>query len=268
MSTRSWLISSPQTDTVPARRHVRVQLVGGEVEVTGHDSDEIVLEVLEVVGNPVEVTLEDGMLSVGYPALGWEGWVKRLTSFRSSDRCRLRLAVPRSTGVTLATATAAATVTGLQADVSLNSAAGTVYASGLTGRASARTFSGPITVDLHEGPVSIQSASGTVRVQGSTAHAGISTGSGDVHLRNSAAGSVVSASTLSGSVDVLLPRTGLVLTARTVSGAVEVDGASRRTSSGPGVTSVDDRGGAEACWLTTNTVSGAVRVQRTGSDSM
>lgn len=267
MSTRSWLVSAPRTDTVPPRGHVRVQLVGGEAEIVGHDSDEITLEVLEVVGNPIEATLDDGMLSLGYPALGWEGWVKRLTSFRSSDRCRLRLAVPRETGVTVATATAAATVTGLAADVTLNSAAGTLYASSITGRASARTFSGAITIDLHDGPASVQSASGPVRVQGSTAHLGVSTGSGDVQVRNSAANSVITVSTLSGAVEVVLPATGLVLRARTVSGAVEVDGVARRTASGPGVTSVDERGGSEACWLTVNTVSGAVRVQRTGSDS-
>lgn len=267
MSTRSWLITSPRSETLPARPHLRVQLVGGDVEVVAHDSDEVALEVLEVVGNPVEVTLEDRMLSIGYPSLGWEGWVKRLTSFRSSDRARLRLAVPRGTAVTLATAMASTTATGLHADLSLTSASGTLYASDTRGRVSARTFSGPITIDRHDGPVSVQSASGTVRIQGSTAHVSVSTGSGDVHLRNATASSVVSVSTLAGDVDVLIPPTGLVLTARTVSGAVDVDGTSRRTSSGPAVVGVDERGGAEACWLTANTVSGAVRVQRAGSDS-
>jgi len=267
MATRSWLISSPRSETLPARPHLRVQLVGGAVEVVAHDAEDVALEVLDVTGNPVEVTVEDTLLSIGYPSLGWEGWMKRLTSFRSSDRAGIRLAVPRGTGVTLATATAAVTATGLTADVSLYSAAGIVYAADIRGKVTARTFSGAITLDRHEGPVTVQSASGIVRIQGSTTHVGVSTGSGDVQLRNASTSSVVSVSTLAGAVDVLLPPTGLVLTARTVSGAVDVDGASRRTSSGPAVVAVDERSGSDACWLTVNTVSGAVRVQRAGSDS-
>ena len=267
MATRSWLVSSPSTETLPSRPRLRVQLVGGEVSVEGHDGDDVVVEFLEVTGNPVEVVLDDALLSVGYPSIGWEGWVKRLSSFRSSDVCRLRIRVPRHTTVSLATATAAVRVERLVADPQLNSAAGTVYCDGVTGKTTARTFSGAITLDRQEGPVTAQSASGNVAVQGRTAHLGVSTASGKVSVRNAATASVMTVSTLAGSVDVTLPVTGLMLTARTVSGSVEVDGSSRRSSSGPTVVTVDERGAGDACWLTVNTVSGALRVQRVGNDS-
>lgn len=268
MATRSWLVTTPGTETLPARPRLRVQLVGGEAEVEGHDGDDVVLEFLEVGGNPVEVVLDDDMVSVGYPSIGWEGWVKRLTSFRSSDLCRVRIRVPRRTRIWVATATAASRVSGLQSDIQLHSASGTLYTAGVAGKATARTFSGAITLDRQDGPVTVQSASGPVSVQGTTAHLGVSTGSGLVRIRNAAPASVMTVSTLSGPIDVTLPRTGLVLTARTVSGAVDVDGVPRRTSSGPAVVGVDERGEAGACWLTVNTVSGALRVQRVGSDSM
>jgi len=264
MATRSWLVTAPSTETVPARPSLRVQLVAGAVEVVGDEGEDIRLEFSEVSGNPVEVVLEDTRVSVGYPSIGWEGWVKRLTSFRSSDTCRLRIRLPRATAVSVATAAAEIHVSGVEADLRLNSASGTIYTSGVKGKVTARTFSGPITLDQQEGPVTAQSAAGAIAVQGAVAHLGVSTGSGGVRLRNAAPASVVTVSALSGAVDVTLPRTGLVLTARSVSGAVDVDGASRRTSSGPAVVSVDERGDAAACWLTVNTVSGALSVQRVG----
>ena len=268
MATRSWLISSPLTETLPARPHLRVQLVGGNVEVSGHDGGDIVVEVLDIASNPLEVVLDDAMVALGYPSIGWEGWVKRLTSFRSSDVCRVKVRVPRGTRVSLATAAAGIAVSDLGADATLNSAAGIIYTTGIVGKVTARTFSGAVTLDRQDGPVTVQSASGVVSVQGSSAHVGISTGSGAVNLRSSSPTSAITVSTISGDLDVTLPQTGLVLTARTVSGAVDVDGTSRRTSSGPAVVSVDERTSASACWLTTNTISGALRVHRVGSDSM
>lgn len=268
MSTRSWLVSKASTHTVPSRPRLRIQLVGGAVTVEGHDAEEIVVSVAAVVGNPLEIVVEDALVSVLYPSIGWEGWVKRLMAFRSGDSAQLTVRVPRGTQVSVATVGAAVTLTDLAADCSVVSASGTLYAARIRGRASARTFSGAVTFDAHDGPVSIQTAAGAVAVQGTVPNLSVTTGSGGVRLRNTAGNAVVSISTLSGDIEASLAAAGLVLTARTVSGAVEVDGVSRRTSSGPGVVNLEEREHAEICWLTTNTVSGALRVQRAGADSM
>lgn len=268
MATRSWLITSPSAHTLPARPRLRVQLVGGAVSVEGHDGEDVAVEVAAVAGNPLEVVVDDTLVSIGYAAIGWEGWVKRLTAFRSGDAAQVTIRVPRGTQLSVATAAARTSLTDVSADCSLASASGSVYAARVSGRVSARTFSGAITLDEHDGPATIHTASGAVAVQGTVPHLSISTGSGRVRLRNTAGNSVVSVTTLSGDIEASLAAAGLVLTARTVSGAVDVDGVSRRTSSGPAVVSLDEREQPAVCWLTTNTVSGALRVQRAGSDSM
>lgn len=262
MATRSWIVLGPQEHDVEHVTALRVQLVAGAVSVQAHDAAHVHVAVEEVTGNPLEIDVEDGRLTIGYPFLGWDGWVKRLRSFRSSDTARVRVLVPRTTAVTLATAVADAAVEGLHEDVSLMTAGARVRAQGCRGAASVKSASGGVEVLDHDGPVRVSTAAGRTTLVGHLPRVEVTTVAGAVSVSTTSRTSMVDLATVSGAMHVDLPAgTGLSLTARTVSGAVTVDGADRRAP-GLGATTVDERDGQDVCFLTARSVSGSLAVVR------
>ncbi len=260
MATTSWMVPGPRTIDLPLVDVVRIQLIGGSAEVVVWDAPGVRIEVLAVSGHPLEVQVDGGGLSIGYPFLGWEGWLKRLNSYRAKDTAEVRISLPRGAGVKVGTALADVRVSGVHEDVSVGTASGAVRLEGTRGRADVKAVSGTVSVTGHEGAVRVNTVSGAVEVAGAIPRAELSTVSGAVSLTTSLATSVMNVNAVSAGVTVGLPSTsGLVLTARTISGRVVVDGADRRSS---GVTSVQEQSDVTACWLTVNTVSGTLDVRR------
>lgn len=260
MPTTSWMVPGPQTLDLPAAPVVRVQLIGGSVEVDVWDAPGVRFEFRAVSGQPLEVRQDPTGLSIGYPFLGWEGWLKRLNSYRSKDSADLRVTLPRGTVLKIGTALADVRVRGVHEDVSVGTASGGVMVDDTRGRLDVKAVSGGLTVTGHDGAVRVNTVSGPVRVGGTLPRVEVSTVSGAVALTTTLATSVINVNSVSAAVGVTLPPAcGLVLTARTISGRVLVDSVDRRTS---GVTSVQEQQDATGCWLTANTVSGAVDVRR------
>jgi hypothetical protein len=262
VATTSWIVPGPQTLEVEAPGSIRMQLIGGRATVVAGDVPGARVEVLDVSGHPLEVRLDGDQLSLGYPFLGWDGWLKRLHSYRAKDSAQVRVVVPTGTGVKIGTVLADIEVAGVSEDVSIGTASGTVRVTGSHGAAEVKTVSGAVSVEDHDGTVRVNSVSGPVVVSGALPRAEISTVSGAATVRNTLPTCVVSVTTVSARVGVDLPAgSGLVLTARSVSGKLLVDGVDRR---GTGVTSFEEKVDETACWLSTTTVSGDVEVRRGG----
>lgn len=264
MGTSSWVVPGPLTIDVPAVRAVRLQLIGGRADVEVWDEAFTRVEVRAVSGHPLEARLEGDRLTLGYPFLGWDGWLKRLRSYRAKDTADVRLLLPRGAGLKVGTALADVTVTGLAEDLSVGTASGAVRLAGGQGAADVKAVSGAVHVTDHTGAVRVSTVSGATALQGALPRVEVSTVSGAVAVETTLASSVMSINAISGRVAVALPpASGLVLTARTVSGRVLVDQTDRRTA---GVTSLQEQTDATGCWLTVNSVSGDVDVRRGISD--
>lgn len=260
MATTSWVVPGPQTLDVPDVGSVRIQLIGGRAEVEVWDERHVRVEVQEVSGHPLEVRLDDHRLTVGYPFLGWDGWLKRLHSYRAKDTAHVRVLLPPGVGLKVGTALADVTVRGVAENVSVATASGAVAVADVRGAVDVKAVSGAVTVSGHEGTVRVNTVSGAASVAGALPRVEASTVSGALTVTTSLPTSVVSANAVSAGVTVDLPAgSGLVLTARTVSGKVVVDGVDRHTA---GVTSVQERTDQTGCWLTVNTVSGSLEVRR------
>jgi hypothetical protein len=260
MGTTSWIVPGSQTIEVGAVGAVRVQLIGGRATVVAGDVAGARVEIGDVSGHPVEVRHDGPALSVGYPFLGWDGWLKRLHSYRAKDAAMVRVVVPAGTGLKVGTVLADVDIAGLSEDVSVGTASGAVRIANGHGSADVKTVAGSVAVENHDGAVRINSVSGAVVARGALPRAEVSTVSGAVEVLTTLASSVISVSTVSARVSVDLPaRSGLVLTARSVSGKVLVDGADLRTA---GITSLDEKVDDAGCWLSTNTVSADVEVRR------
>lgn len=262
MATRSWIVPGPSQHDVEGVARLRVQLVAGSVTVLGHDAAHVRVDVAEVDGNPLELTVEGDRLTIGYPFLGWDGWVKRLRSYRSTDTARLTVHVPRTTAVTVATALAEASVGDVAEDLSLTTASGRLRATGCRGAVSLKSASGAVEVAGHDGPVRVSTAAGRTTLTGDLPRVEVTAVAGAIEVATSAGTSMVDLSTVSGAMTVSLPAgTGVSMTARTVAGGVRVDGVDRR-SPGLGATTVEDRTDGGICFLTTRSVSGNLDVTR------
>ena len=265
MPTQTWIVATAGSYDLPDAVAARLQVIGGTVDVVHRDEPGVHLEVSGVVGAPLEVTLEDGVLSVGYADLPWEGWLKRLGSHRGADLAGVSCVVGPGVKVKVGAVGAAVSVSGLTENVSLASANGPLAGRGLRAGLVARTVSGAVTVTDHGGPIRVNSVSGPVALSGAIAKADVATVSGGASVRTTTGTSVIRAQSVSAAIDITIPPdSGLALTARTLTGAVVVDGVDRRKNSLPGTTSVDERTGTEVGFVELYSVSGALSVGRPG----
>ena len=144
MSEEFWVVSGPQVIDVEDVRSLRVQLVGGRVDVVAHDEPGARIEVHGVQGRPLEVSLIDGELRVGYQFTldGWEGFLEKFRNFRDKDRADVSIAVPRSLPTKVGTVSAEGLVAGIRAAASVSTVSGTVVVDGTQGRLKANSVSG------------------------------------------------------------------------------------------------------------------------------
>lgn len=263
MPAESWIVTGPQIIEVDDVRAVRAALVGGRVDVVGRGEPGARIEVHRVDGRPLEVSLQDGELRVGYSFTlgGWEGFLDRLRDVRSTDAADVHIAVHRDVAAKLGTVTAEGLLADVLQGASVSTVSGALVTDGTHGVLVANAVSGDLALRGHTGDLRAKSVSGAVTTSGSFGQSAVSTVSGAVTVdANRASG--ISVSTVSGDVTVRLPADlGVTVSARSVSGRVVVDG-QERLGDGPVRGSVDIATGDGACRLHVKTVSGHLTVLR------
>lgn len=262
MASQSWVVTDALTVEVDPARLVRVQLVGGGVRVVPRPEPGIAVVIQDVVGNPLEVTASADELNIGYPTIGWDGWLKRLGSYRSADSARIRLEIGSEAQVRIATVNGEVHLDGLVADTKVTTASGPVHGTGAVGSLTVRTVSGATTLENHRGVVAVNTVSGRSDISGDIPRLDLATASGHAVAVTERASSVVRAQTVSAQVDLTIPAdSGLSLKVHTVTGGVEVDGVNRRSGGGPALVRVDERA-AQTAFVEAMTVTGRIAVRR------
>ncbi len=227
MAEESWVVSGPQVIDVDDVRSLRVQLVAGRVDVVTHDEAGARVEVHSVDGRPLEVSLSNGELRVGYQftLTGWEGWLDKFRNFRDRDRADLSIAVPRDLPAKVGTVSAEGLVAGIRGPVSVSTVSGSLVVDGTRGVLSANTVSGEVVVRDHDGDLSMNSVSGELAASGALTRVDANTVSGELALDITSGHSSIEASTVSGDVTVRLPEgEGVHVVANALSGRLVVDG--------------------------------------------
>lgn len=256
----SRIVTGAETARYDDAATVRVQLVRGSLEVLPRDEPGVWIEVSEVVGEPLEIATDADRVSIGYPSIGWDGWIKRLASTDSSDLAHLKIYVGSGVDVSAATVRAEVSATGTTGDVDVSTAAAAIRATRTTGGLKLRSASGAVDVQSHTGPVNVTTAAGSVTVEGELPRVTVTTVAGDISLRHRGGAAVLTTTTVSGATRVRLPAaTRLELEARGVAAKVLVDG--QQHSSGFGATRLND-GTGERVLVSATTVSGDVVIER------
>ncbi|MFD3688017.1 DUF4097 domain-containing protein [Nocardiopsis sp. NPDC058631] len=180
-----WTIDRPMTHTLDGIVALRVRIIGGHVNILPTD-DPATFEITDIVGEPLLVTQEAGILTIQYEDLTGHGFLDRLRPMQLSTykqvqhrRATVNLRVPRDCPVEVTTATAP------------------IVAAGISGRSQLRTASGEITIDEAAGETDIATVSGNTAVRGASGSLKFNSVSGQLAVAGGRL-SALSAKTVSG----------------------------------------------------------------------
>lgn len=266
------LVADPQTlafeEPVTA---LKVRIVNGAVHVVGTPDDTgrpgaARLEVSEIEGPPLRVSLENGELTVAYEDLPWRGFLKWLDRKGWRRRVVVSLAVPAAARVEVGVVGADAVVSGITGRTDVRGVSGGATLVGLSGPVRADTVSGELEAQALEGDLRYNSVSGPLTlIDGAGGNVQADTVSGDmvIDLSPAARAADVRVHTVSGEIAIRLPEEPDVeVHATTTSGAVSNAFAALDVSGHWGAKSVEGRLGTGKGALQATTVSGALALLR------
>lgn len=270
-----WTVSEPDRITIEeAVSALHVRIIGGAVNVVAAEGPAR-LEVTELEGEPLQVTLVDGVLTVTYPNLSWADFSDKLKSveavkgllgsLRRKRRAVVSLTIPAEAEVKVGTVTAEATVSGVLGGTSVYGVAGGITLVGLDGQVSAKSVSGDVDAQSVTGELTVNSVSGELTVISSTPdslHA--NTVGGAVTLDLAGTGpTTVKINTVSGDVAVRLPQPAdTTVEAGSTNGQFSSAFEELTVGGSWGAKKLSGKLGAGTGRLQVSTVSGAISVLR------
>jgi hypothetical protein len=271
-----WSVTEPlklTLDDPVSALHVR--LVRGAVNVVGGDEPAVRLEVSAVEGDPLEVTLTDGVLTVAHRELPWENLRKLLQRDSWNSSAVVTLTVPTVTSVRIGSVDAAATVSGIQGRTEVQGVNGDTALVGLTGPVSASTVTGSVEAQALSGDLRFSSVGGDLTVvEGTSRSVRAESVTGSVMIDLNRTGPAdLRLSNVSGEIAVRLPEpTDAEVHADTAAGSISNAFEDLMRVGGlPGTRRVTGRLGAGGGRIRATTVSGSIALLRrpatTDSDS-
>jgi hypothetical protein len=257
-----WRIDTPTTMEFDDVTGLRVRLVGGSVAVLAAEGKSSV-EVSSLEGDPLQVTFENGLLTIAHENLSWEGLLKWLRPQRHA--ATVTVSVPRKTPAQVGVVNAAAVVSGIGARTSVKSVSGEITLDGVTGEVDANTVSGPLEAQGINGRLNFSTVSGDLTLaDGWLERLDANAVSGDVtaDVDLDPLGGL-NVNTVSGEVVLRLPaEADAQVNLHSVSGDVRSEFAELRRSSAPASRSVSGSLGAGSGHVSVTTMSGRVMLLR------
>lgn len=260
MTTESWVITTPTTQTLGDVKSLSISIIDGLVEVIGKETDDGAKAVVEQMSaRPLDITSRDRDVRIGYDFTGVDGLVERARGLKDSDRVDLRVTVPANVPVKISTVRARVKVEDVTGGVTVTTATGAVSIDDTRGSVAARTASAPIEVSDHTGDLNLTTASGSVKASGALGRVVATSVSGAMEFAAKDSLPLVTTRTVAGDVAVRLRAGAPVnIKANHVAGKVVLDG---EALEGRSVTHADEHGQSTA-YVSAVSVSGGLTVSR------
>jgi DUF4097 and DUF4098 domain-containing protein YvlB len=227
MAENSWTVTGPQTIDVDGVSSLKLGIVRGRFDIVTHDEDVARIEVSEVHGDPLAITVADGRLEVRHQLHGPQGWFKNLmgsVNNSSNNSVVISIAVPAGVEVEAGTVSGDGLVSGITGHTKLNTVSGSVMSDGTSGDLHVNTVSGEVIARNHSGVLTAKSVSGEVTASGRFSNIRANTVSGDLSFDLQGFTHDFGANSISGDVTIRLPHdVGVDIVAKTASGAVMID---------------------------------------------
>lgn len=259
MPLQRWLIQAGQSKTIDLESvgSLKVGLLGGQVDIIGHDEPGVRIEVHSVVGRDLKITLDNDHLEIDHPQLRWDNFIEVFSAMRTSTRADISLVVPRDVTLTFGVVSASALIAGLVSGAKVSTVSGDVVIDDTVGPLDLNSVSGEISVRGHRGGISANTVSGDITATGALSSFHSKGVSGDLVLDIAGTPDSVDINTVSGNTTIRLPETdGLRYRVSTVSGRVQLDDLVVRGSMGKA--SVTTAGNLDGSWadISAKSVSG------------
>lgn len=265
MTLERWMVAPGQTKVIDLElvRNLKITLIGGKVDVIGHDEPGARVEVHSVSGKELKVSMEGDTLEIDHPQLRWDNFIDVFASFRGTAKADISISVPRDVAVKLGVVTADALVSGLVTDAKVSTVSGDIVVDGVTGDLDINGVNGEVSVRDHTGAISAHTVSGEVTASGSIHRFSLDAVSSDIFLDIQGTPDLINTNAVSGNLTV---RLGADVATRyrlnTVSGAIQLDGKTIKGTLGKGYEGTE--GALDGTWLDlkANSVSGHISVVR------
>jgi hypothetical protein len=260
MAQEKWLVDGEKVIDIEMIRKLKVSLIGGQVNIVGHDEPGARVEVHSVRGMALKVSIDGDTLEIDHPQLGWDNFIEVFKSFRGSATADVSIMVPRDVELKFGVVTASGLISGLTEDARISTVSGDVVIDNHYGDLELNAVSGEISVRNHYGRIVAHTVSGDLTASGEIMSFSSDGVSGAVFLDIRGIPDVVRINTLSGDVTTRLePGVPVQYKINTVSGKLQLDDSEIRGVRG-GYTG--KFGTLEKQWLEfrANTVSGDVSV--------
>ncbi|RDV09511.1 hypothetical protein DXK94_11245 [Arthrobacter sp. RT-1] len=227
MSEQNWTVTSPQTIDVDGVTSLKLGMVRGRFDVVTHQEPVARIEITEVRGDPVAVSISNGRLEVRHQLHGAQGWFKNLmgaVSHNSENSAVISIAVPENVDVEAGIVSGDGLVSGVTGNTRLNTVSGSVMANGTGGELHVNTVSGEVAARNHAGVLTAKSVSGEVTASGRFTHVRANTVSGHLSFDLQDFTHDFGSNSVSGDLTVRLPHNvGVDIVAKSASGAVVID---------------------------------------------
>lgn len=227
MSEENWTVTGPQTIDVDGVSSLKLGIVKGRFDVVTHDEATTRIEVSEIGGDPLSVSLVDGRLEVRHQLHGAQGWFRNLmgtVNNTSTNTIVISIALPAGVDVEAGTVGGDGMVSGATGHIRLNTVSGSVLADGTRGELHVNTVSGEVIARNHDGVMTAKSVSGEVTASGRFQNIRAHTVSGDLSFDLHGYTRDFGANSVSGDLTIRLPHdVGVDIVAKTASGTVMID---------------------------------------------
>ncbi len=253
-----WTVDAPTRISFDDVTSLRVRAIAGSVAVLA-TSETPSLDITKIAGNPLSVTHADGVLTISYEDLTWDGLLEWLRPRNHS--AEMTVTVPRDCPAQVGVIAATAIVSGITARTSVKSVSGAITLDGVAGGIDARTVAGDVEAQDLSGQVTFNSVSGDLTLAGGSVDrldAKTFTGSvtADVALSRTGAMRVA---TVSSDVALRLPAASSArVDLRSTSGRVLSEFDCLRAARNPALHSVSGTLGAGSGRISVTTLSGRV----------
>lgn len=227
MAENSWTVTGPQTLDLDGVTSLKLGIVRGRFDIVTHVHGAARIEVLDIQGDPLAVTLADGRLEIRHQLHGAQGWFKNLmgtVNNSSSNSVILSIALPAGVEIEAGAFSGDGMVSGTSGNIRLNTVSGSILADGTSGSLAVSTVSGEVTARSHHGVLTARSVSGEVTASGDLSHVRANTVSGDLNFDLHGFTQDFGANSVSGDITIRLPHdVGVDIIAKAATGAVVID---------------------------------------------
>ena len=265
-----WLVAPGQTKIIDVGlvRKLKVGLIGGKVDVLGHDEQGARVEVHSVSGKDLKISIDGDSLEIDHPQLRWDNFIEVFASFRGTAKADISIMVPRDVAMKFGVVSADALVSGLTNDAKLSTVSGDIVVDGVTGDLELNGVNGEMSVRNHVGAITANTVSGEITASGVIGRFSLDGVSSDAFLDIDGTPDQITTNTVSGNLTV---RLGADVPARyrlnTLTGTLQLDDKTIRGTFGKGYEG--SAGALDSAWLElrANSVSGDISVVRRASEN-